>query len=79
MSPRLLLFLGITAAPKTAEPTETQVIISSLVAAGILFYIAYGIYCKILRQMAINAKNKRIIKNEVTQWTGREYRRSKRR
>ena len=42
-------------------------------------YMCYRIYSGILNQMAKNAKNKRIIKNEVTQWTGREYRRSRRR
>jgi hypothetical protein len=44
----------------------------------ILFLVGYSIYSAALKQMAINAKNKRIIKNQVTQWTGREYRRSKR-
>jgi hypothetical protein len=54
-------------------------LVAALVVVGGLFALGYSIYCKILKQMAINAKNKRIIKNEVTQWTGREYRRSKRR
>ena len=76
--PKLLLSLSIMAAPKPAEPTGTQLVISFIVGAGIVFYIGYGIYCRILKQMAINAKNKRIIKNQVTYWTGREYRRSRR-
>jgi hypothetical protein len=50
-----------------------------LVVVVIVVAIGYRIYSSILNQMAKNAKNKRIIKNEVTQWTGREYRRSKRR
>lgn len=65
---------------KLAQPAEdpaTQAI-AALVFVLLLFAIGYGIYSKILRQMAINAKNKRIIKNEVTYWTGREYRRSAR-
>lgn len=60
-------------------PDPTSQLVAALFVIGILFAIGYSIYSKILRQMAINAKNKRIIKNEVTQWTGREYRRGRRR
>jgi len=57
-------------------PNEWFVLV---VVAVIVVYAGYRIYSALLNQMAKNAKNKRIIKNEVTQWTGREYRRSKRR
>jgi hypothetical protein len=50
-----------------------------IVVVLIVAYVGYRLYSDLLNQMAKNAKNKRIIKNEVTQWTGREYRRSKRR
>ena len=50
-----------------------------IVLVGLILLVGYKIYSAALKQMAINAKNKRIIKNEVTQWTGREYRRTKRR
>lgn len=50
-----------------------------IVVVVIVGYVGYRIYSAVLNQMAKNAKNKRIIKNEVTQWTGREYRRSRRR
>jgi carbon starvation protein CstA len=53
--------------------------VALIAAAAIVVAIGYRIYSGILAQMAKNAKNKRIIKNEVTQWTGREYRRSRRR
>jgi hypothetical protein len=59
-------------------PPPNPLLVLGIVAA-IVAYTGYRVYCAILKQMAINAKNKRIIKNEVTQWTGREYRRSKRR
>jgi hypothetical protein len=69
-----------SASPRAqAQPDPVSGIVVALVIVGILFAIGYGIYSKILKQMATNAKNKRIIKNEVTQWTGREYRRSRRR
>jgi hypothetical protein len=60
-------------------PDPLSPLVAILIVVGGLFVFGYSIYCKILKQMAINAKNKRIIKNEVTQWTGREYRRSRRR
>jgi hypothetical protein len=60
-------------------PTQNQLLFAAVVVVLFLGYIGYRIYSGILNQMAKNAKNKRIIKNEVTQWTGREYRRSKRR
>jgi hypothetical protein len=60
-------------------PTQSQLLVAAIVAVLFLVYIAYRIYSGVLNQMAKNAKNKRLIKNEVTQWTGREYRRSKRR
>jgi len=64
------------AQPSTpAPPNEWFVLV---VVVVIVAYVGYRIYSAILNQMAKNAKNKRIIKNEVTQWTGREYRRSKR-
>ena len=50
-----------------------------IVVVGIVLFVGYKIYCAVFKQMAINAKNKRIIKNEVTQWTDHEYGRSKRR
>jgi len=50
-----------------------------VIVVVIVAYVGYRIYSAVLDQMAKNAKNKRIIKNEVTQWTGREYRRSRRR
>jgi len=53
-------------------------VVFGIVVIGIVLFVGWKIYSAILKQMAINAKNKRIIKNEVTQWTGREYRRSKR-
>lgn len=53
-------------------------VVLGIVLVGIVLFVSWKIYSAILKQMAINAKNKRIIKNEVTQWTGREYRRSKR-
>jgi len=59
-------------------PAPSPLVIG-IVVVVIVAYVGYRIYCAILKQMAINAKNKRIIKNEVTQWTGREYRRSRRR
>jgi hypothetical protein len=62
---------------KGSDPVSP--LVAALIVVGVLFAFGYSIYCKILKQMAINAKNKRIIKNEVTQWTGREYRRGKRR
>jgi len=62
-------------AQPTAPPNPLLVL---AVAVVIVAYVGYRIYSAILNQMAKNAKNKRIIKNEVTQWTGREYRRSKR-
>ena len=62
---------------KNTDPVSP--LVEALAVVGVLFAFGYSIYCKILKQMAINAKNKRIIRNEVTQWTGREYRRSKRR
>ena len=52
--------------------------IQILVVVLVVLFIGYKIYSAVLKQMATNAKNKRIIKNEVAQWTGREYRRSKR-
>jgi len=58
-----------------APPNEWFVLV---VVVVIVAYVGYRIYSALLNQMAKNAKNKRIIKNEVTQWTGREYRRSKR-
>lgn len=60
-------------------PIPNELWIAMLVVVVIVVAIGYRIYSSILNQMAKNAKNKRIIKNEVTQWTGREYRRSKRR
>jgi hypothetical protein len=69
----MMSMLSYMKAPDPISPIATV-----LVGAAFLFVLAYAIYCKILKQMAINAKNKRIIKNQVTQWTGREYRRSKR-
>jgi hypothetical protein len=60
-------------------PTQNQLLVAVVVVVLFLGYISYRIYSAILDQMAKNAKNKRIIKNEVTQWSGREYRRSKRR
>ena len=44
---------------------------------ALLFVIGYAIYGKLLKTMARNAKNKRIIRNEVVSWSGREYRRSR--
>jgi hypothetical protein len=73
-----LILFAITAAAKSAEPTAAQYVIAAVIGAVILLYIGYNIYSGILKQMATNAKNKRLIKNQVTQWTGREYRRSRR-
>jgi hypothetical protein len=78
MKPRLLFPLLLVKGQMAQAPPPGSEIISALVFVVILFAIGYGIYSKILKQMAINAKNKRIIKNQVTYWTGREYRRSKR-
>jgi hypothetical protein len=71
------IILAGTKQPPEPPPFLTEAI-SAVVFVAILFAIGYGIYSKILKQMAANAKNKRVIKNEVTYWTGREYRRSKR-
>ncbi|HEV2521356.1 MAG TPA: hypothetical protein VGT24_03160 [Candidatus Acidoferrales bacterium] len=60
-------------------PTQNQLLVAIAITVFFVVYIGYRIYSALLNQMAKNAKNKRIIKNEVTQWTGREYRRSRRR
>jgi hypothetical protein len=62
--------------PPAQAPNPILILVVGFV---IVAYLGYRIYSAALNQMAKNAKNKRIIKNEVTQWTGREYRRSKRR
>jgi hypothetical protein len=62
-----------------SAPAPPNPLLVLVVAVVIVAYVGYRIYSAILNQMAKNAKNKRIIKNEVTQWTGREYRRSNRR
>ena len=61
---RLFVALALSGAPMKA-PDPISPIATVLVGAAFLFVLAYGIYCKILKQMAINAKNKRIIKNEL--------------
>jgi hypothetical protein len=66
------------ARPSPSVP-QSQLIVAVVVLVMFVVYISYRIYSAILSQMAKNAKNNRIIKNEVTQWTGREYCRSKRR
>jgi hypothetical protein len=72
-----LILAGTKQAAGVPPPLMSDAI-AAVVFVVILFAIGYGTYSKILRQMAINAKNKRMIKNQVTYWTGREYRRSKR-
>lgn len=59
--------------------TQNQMLVAVVIAVLFVAYMGYRVYSALLNQMAKNAKNKRLIKNEVTQWTGREYRRSKRR
>lgn len=64
-----LLFFARPTPPDPPSP-----VVGILAVVAIVGYVGYKIYSAVLKQMAINAKNKRIIKNEVTQWTGREYR-----
>ena len=57
---------------------DVQILAFVAIVVALVFSVGYKIYSEVLKQMATNAKNKRILKNEVTHWTGREYRRSKR-
>lgn len=52
-----LILAGTKRAAEVQSPFINDVI-SAVVFVVILFAIGYGIYSKILRQMAINAKNK---------------------
>jgi len=80
-------FAGVESATQSKQmlrtpapaPSPGQFWAAGVVLLVFVMYVGYRIYSSILNQMAKNAKNKRIIKNEVTQWTGREYRRSRRR
>ena len=49
--------------------TPAQLLVAASVGVVVLGVFGYRIYSSLLAQMAKNAKNKRLIRNEVTQWT----------